>query len=125
MDLFVQGGWHVLSHEIRLNRQLAVAPIHQNSQLNLLRTSKIVEGIHGRPNGPSAEKNVIYEDNCLSVNVKVYGGRLQFRGHALIEVVPVHTHVQAANSDRSEEHTSELQSRFGISYAVFCLKKKT
>src|ERR1043166_10272494 len=27
-------------------------------------------------------------------------------------------------TDRSEEHTSELQSRFGISYAVFCLKKK-
>src|ERR1043166_9970253 len=26
---------------------------------------------------------------------------------------------------RSEEHTSELQSRFGISNAVFCLKKKT
>src|ERR1043166_4259830 len=25
---------------------------------------------------------------------------------------------------RSEEHTSELQSRFGISDAVFCLKKK-
>src|ERR1043166_3444095 len=25
---------------------------------------------------------------------------------------------------RSEEHTSDLQSRFGISYAVFCLKKK-
>jgi len=25
---------------------------------------------------------------------------------------------------RSEEHTSELQSRFGISYAVFCLTKK-
>jgi len=22
---------------------------------------------------------------------------------------------------RSEEHTSELQSRFGLSYAVFCL----
>src|ERR1044071_8776573 len=26
---------------------------------------------------------------------------------------------------RSEEHTSELQSRVDISYAVFCLKKKT
>ena len=25
---------------------------------------------------------------------------------------------------RSEEHTSELQSRETISYAVFCLKKK-
>src|SRR3546814_2128960 len=29
------------------------------------------------------------------------------------------------NKDRSEEHTSELQSLMRISYAVFCLKKKT
>src|SRR3546814_7045249 len=29
------------------------------------------------------------------------------------------------NSLRSEEHTSELQSLMRISYAVFCLKKKT
>src|SRR3546814_7973486 len=32
------------------------------------------------------------------------------------------TYVAAA--DRSEEHTSELQSLMRISYAVFCLKKK-
>src|SRR3546814_3753027 len=32
--------------------------------------------------------------------------------------------VKAANT-RSEEHTSELQSLMRISYAVFCLKKKT
>src|SRR3546814_10162353 len=29
-----------------------------------------------------------------------------------------------ADSSRSEEHTSELQSLMRISYAVFCLKKK-
>src|SRR3546814_6577648 len=29
-----------------------------------------------------------------------------------------------ANRDRSEEHTSELQSLMSISYAVFCLTKK-
>src|SRR3546814_5047585 len=29
------------------------------------------------------------------------------------------------SGDRSEEHTSELQSLMRISYAVFCLKKKT
>src|SRR3546814_9025786 len=29
-----------------------------------------------------------------------------------------------AATDRSEEHTSELQSLMSISYAVFCLKKK-
>src|ERR1044071_10042397 len=36
-------------------------------------------------------------------------------------LVPPH---RGARTDRSEEHTSELQSRVGISYAVFCLKKK-
>src|SRR3546814_158745 len=32
---------------------------------------------------------------------------------------------QQASVSRSEEHTSELQSLMRISYAVFCLKKKT
>src|SRR3546814_6278643 len=31
---------------------------------------------------------------------------------------------EAAIEERSEEHTSELQSLMRISYAVFCLKKK-
>src|SRR3546814_5699624 len=31
----------------------------------------------------------------------------------------------ASRSGRSEEHTSELQSLMRISYAVFCLKKKS
>src|SRR6187431_3804685 len=31
---------------------------------------------------------------------------------------------RSRRSPRSEEHTSELQSRTVISYAVFCLKKK-
>src|SRR3546814_8878075 len=31
---------------------------------------------------------------------------------------------QRGGQDRSEEHTSELQSLMRISYAVFCLKKK-
>src|SRR3546814_8483025 len=32
--------------------------------------------------------------------------------------------VKNAKEERSEEHTSELQSLMRISYAVFCLKKK-
>src|SRR3546814_9468208 len=32
--------------------------------------------------------------------------------------------VMTLNQERSEEHTSELQSLMRISYAVFCLKKK-
>src|SRR3546814_9667999 len=34
-----------------------------------------------------------------------------------------HEHI-VQRKDRSEEHTSELQSLMRISYAVFCLKKK-
>src|SRR3546814_6866752 len=33
------------------------------------------------------------------------------------------TPIALYNMDRSEEHTSELQSLMRISYAVFCLKK--
>src|SRR3546814_9868493 len=35
-----------------------------------------------------------------------------------------HAEQTAKSGDRSEEHTSELQSLLRISYAVFCLKKK-
>src|SRR3546814_6304414 len=37
----------------------------------------------------------------------------------------VYTLLKMFRAKRSEEHTSELQSLMRISYAVFCLKKKT
>src|SRR3546814_9049989 len=37
----------------------------------------------------------------------------------------LHTRGDVQTHARSEEHTSELQSLMRISYAVFCLKKKT
>src|SRR3546814_4240014 len=40
-------------------------------------------------------------------------------GEHLVGTLPALHH-----ADRSEEHTSELQSLMRISYAVFCLKKK-
>src|SRR3546814_9238643 len=38
--------------------------------------------------------------------------------------IPGEQHAALARRDRSEEHTSELQSLMRISYAVFCLNKK-
>src|SRR3546814_1737959 len=43
---------------------------------------------------------------------------------AVDEAVLGHRIVKIYNGQRSEEHTSELQSLMRISYAVFCLKKK-
>src|SRR3546814_2222217 len=42
------------------------------------------------------------------------------RGHGAVR-----SHRSAGRKGRSEEHTSELQSLMRISYAVFCLQKKT
>src|SRR3546814_1327368 len=50
--------------------------------------------------------------------IRILGGR----GKGPVAIV--HLHHWAALV-RSEEHTSELQSLMRISYAVFCLKKKT
>src|SRR3546814_10490955 len=50
----------------------------------------------------------------------VYKGR----GIYFDELVAIKEYFPSAISERSEEHTSELQSLMRISYAVFCLKKK-
>src|SRR3546814_5203512 len=50
----------------------------------------------------------------------IFGERLDAHIDAVIERLEKH-----ACRPRSEEHTSELQSLMRISYAVFCLKKKT
>src|SRR3546814_4819289 len=48
-------------------------------------------------------------------------------GEPLLAVSDRHRHSPRGEDrpQRSEEHTSELQSLMRISYAVFCLKKKT
>src|SRR3546814_2257258 len=54
------------------------------------------------------------------------GGRIHTSA-ATVAVLPEpeDVDIQIDEKDRSEEHTSELQSLMRISYAVFCLKKKT
>src|SRR3546814_6077666 len=55
------------------------------------------------------------QSGCLTVQPKVcFGSVYDGRRRPMLLI-----------GDRSEEHTSELQSLMRISYAVFCLKKKT
>src|SRR3546814_9729365 len=61
----------------------------------------------------------------LQRRIAAEGEEVADRGHA---DVGEHHHVGRQfrqRRTRSEEHTSELQSLMRISYAVFCLKKKT
>src|SRR3546814_2123445 len=58
------------------------------------------------------------------------GGPITYRFHRGLELAGVilrgdaRTKICQQDEQRSEEHTSELQSLMRISYAVFCLKKK-
>src|SRR3546814_3977304 len=65
--------------------------------------------------------------NTMRIAIAGADGRM---GRMLIESVLQSPDLQLtvaldrSGSNRSEEHTSELQSLMRISYAVFCLKKK-
>src|SRR3546814_7587894 len=66
--------------------------------------------------------------NTVDHVVAISEGGHAFPGHdGLASYCPAcHSAKTARGSEaRSEEHTSELQSLMRISYAVFCLKKKT
>src|SRR3546814_4697355 len=79
------------------------------------------------PNG--AGKTTLLE--AVSGLVVTSGGAISCDGHDITKLSKVDrrrlgiVHVEQGRTVRSEEHTSELQSLMRISYAVFCLKKKT
>src|SRR3546814_1039258 len=70
--------------------------------------------------GPPALPFNIVESEASSVQPNTENQKL---AAALAALDPPRKHYQQYL--RSEEHTSELQSLMRISYAVFCLKKKT
>src|SRR3546814_7672357 len=67
--------------------------------------------------------------HARALDRRLHRGRAKV-GRARVRQAALHTaHWRAGigkkDDGRSEEHTSELQSLMRISYAVFCLKKKT
>src|SRR3546814_6313445 len=63
---------------------------------------------------------------ALALGAEYDPRRLRPGHQVIVEVTPggAPRRVTLKVEDRSEEHTSELQSLMRISYAVFCLKKK-
>src|SRR3546814_3622051 len=74
------------------------------------------------------ESPFFFEDEAMLA--KVFNPRTK-RGPAPANPLPEHIRLKRHDEwidklrRRSEEHTSELRSLMRISYAVFCLKKKT
>src|SRR3546814_8516615 len=61
----------------------------------------------------------------LEQRVAISGREGRDRLMRIATVLETVSQAARAGGDRSEEHTSELQSLMRISYAVFCLKQKT
>src|SRR3546814_8500318 len=80
---------------------------------------------HGIPSEdnahPHASQGVCVVHNGIIENHAALRAQLQQAGF----VFESQTDTEVIAHLRSEEHTSELQSLMRISYAVFCLKKKT
>src|SRR3546814_5637855 len=81
--------------------------------------------------GPGGIREIEFLAQALQL---IHGGRnAELRGRSLLRALHAlceanHLSVEARDllvAARSDEHTSELQSLMRISYAVFCLKKKT
>src|SRR3546814_6760017 len=93
-------------------RQVGRAPVGRVDDDDFL-AQRLVDRPEMRLRAQNDDVEVLHPQAELHEGVLVDGSRRYRR----------HTHNDAIH--RSEEHTSELQSLMRISYAVFCLKKKT
>src|SRR3546814_9355211 len=101
----------------------------QGAQLELaVAVGKVGEHIEGQPVGSLLVEGAQNARAVLVAGIALQQGIGLFAAIATeVAVQQVHHSPQVAalfDIDRSEEHTSELQSLMRISYAVFCLKKK-
>src|SRR3546814_1305638 len=91
------------------------------SALQMIWQSGAVSAPFGSPGIPNDGRTAFLD--APDIGVEVLEAERQ-----LIRIEPLgaapELHALELGDDRSEEHTSELQSLMRISYAVFCLKKK-
>src|SRR3546814_10542214 len=86
-----------------------------------------ISGISGRRGWANAAIFVDEEARLGKTAIeahRLFGDDVQCTGDAFGRLVGARGAHDLNSLDRSEEHTSELQSLMRISYDVFCLKKK-
>src|SRR3546814_6088125 len=126
-------------HEVRLHEQIN-APIervfdflsdhHHFVSLFGARCTVVGEGNDtSQPNGVGSVRRVGPGPLSFDEQIVVFE-RPSRIDYAIVRGGPLKNHLgtihlSPSGDGRSEEHTSELQSQMRISYAVFCLKKKT
>src|SRR3546814_9019296 len=87
----------------------------------------VAAGRHLAELGAHHQQEVGFLDALLQLRVDADADIADIPRPVVVEIILAAEHRtdrDHLDNDRSEEHTSELQSLMRISYAVFCLKKK-
>src|SRR3546814_8253006 len=113
------GGVPALVRELRRHApelDIQLMELMSIQQIEALKTGRIDIGFgRVRRNDAAVERTVLREERLV---LAVAPGSRLADSDAPVAIADL------AGEERSEEHTSELQSLMRISYAVFCLKKK-
>jgi hypothetical protein len=115
-DLLVERRWDIFADEIRFDRQVAMTAVDEDGQLNFLRPAKIIEGVHGGPDGAAAEQDVINQDHGFAGDIERDDGRLDVGRGPFVEVIPVHRDIELAERsgvvpDAGKDLAEQLRER--------------
>src|SRR3546814_6353827 len=99
-------------------REAVRKPLDERGEVGLERQYATLGMVQGKDQLIVGEPGVGGVKHCPKARDRVEEFQMPVR-------VPGERRYPVTAPDRSEEHTSELQSLMRISYAVFCLKKKT
>ena len=99
VDHLVPAGGEVLAHVVGSDRELAVAPVDHDGQLDHLGPPVLAQRVEGGPDGPTGEQHVVDQHHGGPGQVEAdVGGRLGQDGPEA-DVVAVEGHVQGADGD--------------------------
>ncbi len=94
---------HVLAHVVGADRQLAVAAVDENRQLDRARAPVVHDRVHRRADRAPGEQHVVDEDDVLALDVERDVGAVHLRREPDGEVVSVE-----ADVERSDAHLGSL-----------------
>src|SRR2546428_11343660 len=99
----------VLAHIGGFDRELPVPAIHQHRQLDLARASQVNQPVHGGPDRPAGEEDVVHQDHLEVCDVERNVGLTQHRVLLpRVEIVTIEGDVQLPDGDRRPFDLLEL-----------------
>jgi hypothetical protein len=100
LDPLLARGRHIFADKVRSDRQLAMAAIYQDGELDSRRAPKVGEGIKGGAHCPSSEKDIVNQHNRPPSNIDGHcGGADDWRRATRLKVVAVERDIEHSDGD--------------------------